>query len=71
MIEITKIVTYLILIVTSPTTPPDFQGNYCYDVRDTTGQTGTLYCQIRHSVGDTVKIRIEKPVFARKVPVKN
>ena len=72
MIELGKIVTYLELVATSGTGTPDFQGEYQYTAYDTaTCIEGTVYCRTPHQVGDTIRIRVEKPQVARKVPVKN
>lgn len=72
MIELGKIVTYLVLIVTSGTGTPDFDGAYTYQAYDTaTCIEGTVYCRTSHQIGDTIRIQIEKPQVARKVPVKN
>lgn len=72
MIEIGKIVTYLVLVVTSGTGTPDFDGTYKYTAVDTeTCIEGTVYCRTPHQVGDTIKIAIDRPQVARKVPVKN
>jgi hypothetical protein len=72
MIELGKIVTYLVLVVTSGTGTPDFDGTYKYTAVDTaTCIEGTVYCRTSHQVGDTIKIAIDRPQVARKVPVKN
>ena len=72
MIELGKIFTYLVLVVTSGTGTPDFQGTYQYNVYDAeTCIEGTVYCRTPHQPGDTIKIQVEKPQVARKVPVKN
>lgn len=72
MIEVAKIVTYLVLIVTSGTGTPDSEGTYRYSVYDAeTCTEGTVYCRTPHQPGDTIKMQIEKPQVARKVPVKN
>lgn len=72
MIEVAKIVTYLVLIVTSGTGTPDSEGTYRYSVYDAeTCAEGTVYCRTPHQPGDTIRMQIERPQVARKVPVKN
>jgi hypothetical protein len=72
MIELGKIVTYLVLVVTSGTGTPDFDGTYKYTAVDTaTCIEGTVYCRTPHQVGDTIKMAIVKPQVARKVPVRD
>ena len=72
MIELGKLFTYLVLVVTSGSGTPDFQGTYRYNVYDAeTCIEGTVYCRTPHQDGDTIRIQIEKPQVARKVPVKN
>jgi hypothetical protein len=72
MIELGKLFTYLVLVVTSGSGTPDFQGTYQYSVYDAeTCIEGTVYCKTSHQAGDTIRIQIEKPQVARKVPVKN
>jgi hypothetical protein len=72
MIELGKIVTYLVLVVTSGTGTPDFDGTYRYTAVDTaTCIEGTVYCRTPHQVGDTIKMAIAKPQVARKVPVRD
>jgi len=69
MIELGKIVTYLVLVVTSGSGTPDFQGTYQYNVYDAeTCIEGTVYCRTPHH---TIRMQIERPQVARKVPVKN
>jgi hypothetical protein len=72
MIELGKIVTYLVLVVTSGSGTPDLQGTYQYTAYDiATCIEGTVYCRTPHQVGDTLRVPIERPQVARKVPVKN
>ena len=72
MIELGKLFTYLVLVVASGSGTPDFQGTYQYSVYDAeTCIEGTVYCRTAHQAGDTIRIQIEKPQVARKVPVKN
>jgi len=72
MIELGKLFTYLVLVVTSGSGTPDFQGTYQYSVYDAeTCIEGTVYCRTPHQAGDIIRIQIEKPQVARKVPVKN
>ncbi len=72
MRELGKIVTYLVLVVPSGSGTPHFQGTYQYNVYDAeTCIEGTVYCRTPHQAGDTIRMQIEKPQVARKVPVKN
>lgn len=72
MIELGKIVTYLVLVVTSGTGTPDFDGTYKYEVYNAeTCIEGIVYCRTPHQVGDTIRMQVERPQVARKVPVKN